>query len=170
MNESQLNVSAADLQKQREAILRGLRRANTAALATLTVVVGLAVASIYAAFRAEQNAQRANEASARAEQQRVRAEEELWKSCLAQARALRLSGAMGRKADILEAVAAGARIRPSQALRNEAIAALALTDLRDSGRFQTIPTGSGFAIFDPDLEHYAFGDSRGFHSHLPNGG
>src|SRR6185436_110409 len=52
-----------------------------------------------------------------------------WRSYLAQARAQRLSGAQGRRAESLRAIAGAARMRPSLELRNEAIASLALTDI-----------------------------------------
>jgi eukaryotic-like serine/threonine-protein kinase len=56
--------------------------------------------------------------------------EKLWESYLAQARALRSSVRAGRQFESLQAVRNAARIRPSLELRNEAIAALAQTDLR----------------------------------------
>lgn len=61
----------------------------------------------------------------------VRAEEELWKSYLAQARAGRFSGQNGRRFDSLDALAAAAKLRRSLELRREAIACLALSDLKE---------------------------------------
>src|SRR6266511_1235444 len=54
----------------------------------------------------------------------------LWHSYLAQARANRFSGRPGRRFDSLEALVKAAAIRPGPELRDEAIAALALTDVR----------------------------------------
>jgi WD40 repeat protein len=62
-----------------------------------------------------------------AEQQ---AREKLWDSFLAQARAQRLSGRPGQRFDGLAAISAAAAIHKSVELRNEAIACLALTDIR----------------------------------------
>lgn len=56
--------------------------------------------------------------------------QELYASLLAEARANRWSGRAGRRFDSLEAVRQAAAIRPSLELRNEAIACLALPDIR----------------------------------------
>jgi serine/threonine protein kinase/WD40 repeat protein len=55
---------------------------------------------------------------------------ELWQSYLTQARAVRLSGQAGQRFDSLDATRRATAIRPSLELRNEAIAALALPDVR----------------------------------------
>jgi serine/threonine protein kinase/WD40 repeat protein len=55
--------------------------------------------------------------------------ERLWESSLAQARASRQGSTPGRRALALEAVRKAAEIRPALALRNEAVAALALDDV-----------------------------------------
>src|SRR5438477_2802882 len=109
-------VSDAELKRQRENIRRRLTRANTAAVLVLLIVIGLAVAAIFQALRAERNAEQAGQATRRAEEQ-------LWQSQLARARAQRLSGLAGRKGESLSAVSSAAAIRPSLELRDEAIAA-----------------------------------------------
>lgn len=58
------------------------------------------------------------------------ARENLWKSYLAQARATRNMVTPGRKFESLKALALAAEIRPTAALRDEAIAAMALADLK----------------------------------------
>src|SRR5678809_911612 len=90
------------------------------------IVIGLSLAALIQALRADRNAQAATEASARGQQ-------ELWKAQLAQATAQRSSGQARRKAQGLEAIMSAAAIRPSVELRNEAIAILALTDVTESG-------------------------------------
>ncbi len=59
----------------------------------------------------------------------VRSQENLWKSHLANARAHRTGGQPGRRFETLDLLAKAAAIRPSIELRNEAIAAMALTDV-----------------------------------------
>ncbi len=46
MNSSRTRLSDTELQREREALRRGLLRVNTAALLILAVIVGLAVAAI----------------------------------------------------------------------------------------------------------------------------
>jgi WD40 repeat protein len=86
---------------------------------------------------------------------------ELWSSRLAQARAERVSSVRGGRAASLEAIATAAQMRPSLELRNEAIAALALTDIGSSlplregvGRFER-------AILDSDFTRYALFQETG---------
>ncbi|MEO8426937.1 MAG: histidine kinase dimerization/phospho-acceptor domain-containing protein, partial [Verrucomicrobiota bacterium] len=154
-------LSPQDLQKQRELIRRGLVRSNTAATVILLVVIGLAIGAVIEAFRADRYARASRDALSQAEQHYARAQEELWKSYLAQARAGRLSGVVGRRIDSLAAVNAAAQMRPSLELRNEAIAALSLTDLDPTKIWQPLLTPMPAWTFDPDLEHYAFGDMKG---------
>jgi WD40 repeat protein len=108
------------------------------------LVVGLALGAAAAAWwfgRGYQAARQAQEESAeqarRADDGRQAAEaarrerrEELWRSYLAQARAGRLSRSPGQRFNSLQAVARAAALRPSAELRDEAIACLALPDLR----------------------------------------
>ncbi len=93
------------------------------------------------------------------------ARERFWSSLLDQARAENTSDVAGRRTRALTAITIAAKMRPSLQLRNEAIAALALTDLGEIvGRWP--PSGvsysdaSGF-VFDPDLERYAISFTSG---------
>jgi WD40 repeat protein len=90
--------------------------------ACLVLLLALASGSTIAALRI----QRARELASVAE---TKAKAELYSAYLAQARAQRLSGVAGRKPECLRAVTAATRLHPSVELRNEAIAALALTDI-----------------------------------------
>lgn len=65
----------------------------------------------------------------RAESARLEATERLWQAQLQQARAARESELVGRRSRGLAALAAAASVRPDRALRDEAIACLALDDL-----------------------------------------
>lgn len=85
----------------------------------------------------------------------------LWSAYLAQARAARSSHQAGQRFKSLDVLTAAAKFRVSNELRNEAIACLALVDLRPVQRFMTLPhEDDGFDV-DPALEHYAVGDSDG---------
>jgi serine/threonine protein kinase len=88
--------------------------------------------------------------------------EKLWASYLAESRANRASGHAGQRFESLEAVRKAAAIRRDVAVRNEAIASLALADLRVSQ--QTLLTGrvrNELAHVDFNLERYAIDDKNG---------
>src|SRR5947209_11045564 len=142
----------ADLEARRQRIRRGLRRANTAGAVILVIVIGLSLAALIQALRAERNARQTREASAKGEQQ-------LWQARLAQAGAQRLSGLAGRKKEGLAAIASAAAIKPSLELRNEAIATLALTDVSDAGIWRPARVHAGELLaFSPNLDQYAVGN------------
>jgi eukaryotic-like serine/threonine-protein kinase len=86
------------------------------------LLVTVAVVSTASAVRID----RAREAAVSAERREA---EELWESYLAQARAQRWSGRPGRRFDALRAVTNALAFKSSVALRNEAIAAMALADV-----------------------------------------
>src|SRR5262249_54939817 len=84
--------------------------------ATSVLLLTLAIGSPIAAFRINREKEQATE--------------KLWESYLAQARANRFSGRAGRRFDSLDVLKKAAAIRPSPALRDEAIACMALVDIR----------------------------------------
>jgi WD40 repeat protein len=113
------------------------------------------LAAVDARQRAEQESLRAR----RAERDRT---EQLWASYLAEAQARRWSGRVGQRFDSLAALARAAAIRPSLALRNEAIACMALADLRVKTQSSADkPLFWGSESFDADLKRYARGDAQG---------
>ncbi len=137
-----------------------VRRHKFGFAATAAVLLALASGAVVSTWQAVH----ATRQQRTAETQRLRAEtaerqtrEQLWTSSVAQARSGRLSGRPGRRFDSLDAVARATAIRPSIELRNEAIACLALTDLR----VQTKWSQPGLTFFDADLQHYALGDEQG---------
>jgi WD40 repeat protein/serine/threonine protein kinase len=83
------------------------------------------------------------------------------KSHLAEARAHRWSGRVGQRFKSLEELAAAARVRPTLELRNEAIACLALTDLRLARSWDGTPAGTTCLTFDAAFERYARSDGQG---------
>ena len=95
-----------------------------AALIVAALVIALCVATL-AVVRARRDAEQIRQA-------RDDSTEKLWTSYLAEARARRASGRAGQRIESLGAVRKAAAIRPSLAVRNEAIACLAMSDLRVS--------------------------------------
>ena len=72
-----------------------------------------------------------------------------------------MSGQAGQRFISLEAVKNAAAIQSDMSVRNEAIATLAISDLRVAK--QTIVTGhehNEHAVFDLNLDHYAFADTN----------
>jgi serine/threonine protein kinase/WD40 repeat protein len=103
--------------------------------------------------------------------------EKLWGSYRDQARAGRRSGLPGRRFDSLRALTEAAKIRPALELRNEAIAAMALADVRPLRRLTAALPGAGarpgavspedhlqdyrMIAFDARLRRYARGNIGG---------
>jgi serine/threonine protein kinase/WD40 repeat protein len=83
------------------------------------------------------------------------ANESLCEAYLSQARAARSSGQAGRRFGSLDALRKAARISPSLDLRNEAIACLALTDLRTTEPFVTEHPGKVIVYFSEATDRYA---------------
>jgi eukaryotic-like serine/threonine-protein kinase len=90
------------------------------------------------------------------------ATEKLWGSYLAEARATRTSTQTGQRFASLDTVMKAAAIRSDLAVRNEAIACLAISDLRVAKQMTiTGHARNEAASFELNLEHYAFGDTNG---------
>ena len=117
----------------RKFIARNRVAAFSAAAISASLILGTVLSSWLAikATRAERQ-QRALRFEAQAAKQQ--ATEQLWASCLAEARARRLSREAGASFESLAAIAKAAAIRPAIELRNEAIASLAQTDIRSLKR------------------------------------
>lgn len=136
--------------RQARALERRFQKAKK--LARVAAVFALLAAVGY--FFAQIEARRAREA------ERI-ANDHLAKAYLAQARAGRMSGVPGQRTESLRAVAAAAKMQPSLALRNEAVAALALLDVEDCyWRAQPVFFTENLAV-DYALEHYALGNQQG---------
>jgi signal transduction histidine kinase len=161
-------LSDAALEARRKTLRRGLARANTAAAVILLIVIGLALAAIWQAAKARRHAveagdyaARANRSAAEAASATRRAEDELRKAQFAQAQAARASDHMGRRTASLAALRRAAAGRPSLELRNEAIAALALIDMREVW-FQAAKADSDAPpAFDATFERYAASTTPG---------
>src|SRR5262249_6764516 len=113
---------------------------------------------------------KAEDESARAARAEREKTEKLGEALLDRARAGRWSGRVGRRFGSLAALAEAARIVRtldlSEAergerlleLRNEAIACLALVDMKPGRSWEVPDVDSNEFAFDPTCEHYVFGD------------
>lgn len=149
-----LSVGDAEVAQRREVIRRGLLRSNTATVVALLVTVLLAVLAVFLAVTAERHAGAARQAN-------QRTSEELGRAQLAQARAVRLSGRAGRRGEGWTAVERAARLRPTLALRNEALATLALTDTERRPWGLAVRDTDIVCAFAPGRGVCAWGDVRG---------
>ncbi len=118
------------------------------------LIVGIAV-SLYFAYTSHLNARSAGEAAREAAAARDDARERLRDSLLAQARAGRWSGRAGRRFDGLRALTEAADMRPGVDLRSEAIACLAMADLRLTKAPIRLPEGVRPLAFDAEVARYA---------------
>jgi WD40 repeat protein len=87
--------------------------------------------------------------------------DKLWQSYFDQARAGFFSRQTGQRLDGLDALAAAARIRPADKLRDQAIACMALVDLRIVPSGITLPEGATSPALDPTGQRYAYVDKTG---------
>ena len=133
---------------------------GSASVVLATLVAGLVVSSW--SFFQEQDAHRhADEQSRRASAAEKDGREQIWHSQLTQAQALRWSHRAGRRFDSLDLLKKAAEYRPSTELRNEAIACLAVTDLRPTQSSTNDFARSAVSAFDDSFERCAIGDERG---------
>lgn len=131
----------------------------TASVAAL--LVAATIVSTMAAFRLRAEQNRTSENLHRAERAEHDALDKLRDSYLAQARAQRVSGACGQRFESLKALSEAAALRGGADLRDEAIACLALTDLRPARRWPGYANGATALTFDRAFQRYARSDSDG---------
>jgi serine/threonine protein kinase/WD40 repeat protein len=89
------------------------------------------------------------------------AKDQLFLALLNRARAGRFSRQMGQRLDSLAAVAKAARLRPDERLRDEAIAALALPDVRRVPGWRSTPPGNATMAYGGQYRLYARLDTNG---------
>ena len=114
------------------------------------IVLLLAAFFAYTLISAGRIRREANRARLAEQQART----ELWQSYLAQARAQRQTGQAGQRFASIDAIRHAAAIRPSIELRNEAVAALALPDVRPTYRAQYDGDGTTL-MYSDTLERFA---------------
>jgi eukaryotic-like serine/threonine-protein kinase len=122
--------------RMRKFVRRNQRPVLAAALVALALVGGI-IGTTWNMIRATDaravavdEAKQKGAALAAAEKSQRDAKEQLFLALFSQARAGRFSRQMGQRLDSLAALAKAARIRPEEHLRDEAIAAMALPDIR----------------------------------------
>ena len=131
----------AERRRQRAAFYRGVIR--TGAIAAL-VVAALTVAAVFALNQARQ------------------ARLALAKSYFSQAQTRRSSGVVGQREESLDDLRRARRdYGDDKALRDEAIACLALVDLKPLFARSNLPPGTAAVALTPNLTHYALGDAQG---------
>jgi serine/threonine protein kinase/WD40 repeat protein len=135
----------------------------TAALFLALLAIGLPLSLL---LRAQRNTARENlERAMQAERElKLREDEIAIRSHLALARAHRLSGAQGQRYQCLDEIARAMALRPPEPLRrelrDEAVAALALVDVRPV-RAIDMPPGARHMCFDQDFTQFAWVDRQG---------
>jgi eukaryotic-like serine/threonine-protein kinase len=122
--------------------------------AVLVLLVTVALGSLIAAFRIR----RESEYTKKAE---LEAKEQLFEASLAQARATRNSGRAGHRFESVAILGRASATRPSLQLRNEVIAALALTDIRVAKQSRSFTHRKEFVSLDQKCENYAHLDENG---------
>jgi serine/threonine protein kinase/WD40 repeat protein len=95
-----------------------------------------------------------------AQQSERDARDQLFLARLNEARAGRFSRQMGQRLDSLAAVAEAARLRPDERLRDEAIAALALPDIRRVPGWRSVPPGTATVAYGGHYRLYARTDAQ----------
>ncbi len=128
----------------------------TALTASAALLLTLAIGGPWAAVSIQRSRLAAERAGAERRGQ-------LREALLARAQALRLSGRPGQHDAALAAITDAVRLRPGADARCEAIAALALPELRP---WRTLNLGGRSVAFDAALRRYATNDATGnFHIH-----
>lgn len=131
------------MREQKRAIARALAVINTLNLAVLVLVAALALVAVWLGRRAQETAEKLRGAS------------------VTQARASRFGGEIGWKRTALQTIGAASQVRPTLALRNEAIAALASLDLDPAGPWNPNRLEDYSLGFSPDLGKAALGGLDG---------
>lgn len=87
--------------------------------------------------------------------------EKLWQSYLERARALRSSGRVGQRFEALKAIREAAKVKITDELRDEAVAALVLPDAEIAREWEGCPEGTVHCVHDAAFERYARIDKKG---------
>src|SRR5262249_54500920 len=123
--------------------------ASSVAFLLVTITIGSVLSAVW--LHTERNYALGN--LQRAERAESELTEKLWLSYRDQARAGRWSGQVGRRFNSLDALAKAAAIRPDLELRDEAVACMALVDLRRVKPQPDYPPDSlGRFTFDASLQ------------------
>jgi serine/threonine protein kinase/WD40 repeat protein len=149
-------------------LLRRHRGAALAAVVVLLALVGGIVGTTWGLIRAtdargvaEQETEQKRAALAAAQESERHAREQLFLAQWNRARASRVSRHMGQRLDTLAALADTARLRPDERLRDEAIAALALPDVRRVPGWRSAAPAGATLAYGGQYRVYARADEQG---------
>jgi WD40 repeat protein len=149
-------------------LLRRYRATVLAASLVLLALVGGIIGTTWAMIRAnDAHAVAVHEASDKqaaltaAQQSEREAKDQLFRALWNQGRAGRFSRQMGQRLDSLAAIAGAAGIRPDEGLRHEAIAALALPDVRRVPGWRSTRLGNAVVAYGGHYRTYARGNAAG---------
>jgi eukaryotic-like serine/threonine-protein kinase len=148
-------------------------RASVAAAAVVLLALGVGAAAITVGlFRATRAERAAREEAARAREMESRANLRLRDSLLAQARATRSTRSPGRRYVALDLLTRAAAIRRGSDLRDEAVAALMLPDLRTVTEWPLPDPDRRYIVeIAPTLDRYLLGFEDGrLEVHFASGG
>ena len=153
-------AAGAENQERRARARRSLFWAYASVAFVLLVLLALALAALGVGWRATQLREDAENQQRRAALAERRAESELEKTYLAQARGHRFGSTLARREATLEIVRRAAALQPTVELRDEAVAALALTDFQLESSTAISPEVRSLT-FSPDLLTIAEGMTNG---------
>src|SRR5262249_15711865 len=145
--------------------LRNFARRNkgpviATSLLVLALVGGI-IGTTWGMIRATDETNEKNAAREVARQQEQEGKEKLGLPLYERARAGRFSERMGQRLDSLAALAEAARIRPDERLRDEAIAAMALPDIRRVPALHSLPLSTSAVAYGGQDRLYARADNQG---------
>jgi eukaryotic-like serine/threonine-protein kinase len=138
-----------------------------ASLVALALVVGILgttwgmLRAIQAEGEAVSEANHKQTALTAAQRSERKARDNLRESLYEQASARRFSRLPGQRLESLEALAKAAAIRPDERLRDAAIAAMALPDVRPGPSWHALPSGYDMLAFDAQYRLYARASEKG---------
>lgn len=153
-------AAGSENQERRARARRSLLWAYASVALVLLVLLALALAALGVGWRATQLRGDAENQQRRAALAEWRAESELEKTYLAQARGHRFGGTLARRGATLDIVRRASALQPTAELRDEAIAALALTDFQIESSTDISPEVRCLT-FSPDLLTSAEGLANG---------
>jgi serine/threonine protein kinase/WD40 repeat protein len=143
---------------------RVVRRHKTAVLAgtalLLTLVIGM-IGTTWGMIRATVSEAQVIDEANKKDEALADAKQQLFQALWHQARAGRFSRQPGQRFDSLDALAKAARIRPEPRLRDEAIVALALPDVRFGTSIPVEAPGLRSVCLDRSFRRYATLDNEG---------
>jgi len=143
-------------------LMRRHRGPVLAAVLVFLALVGGIIGTTWGMLLATDEATQKKTALDAAEASERDAKEQLREALWSQARASRFSRRPGQRLDSLEALSKAAKLRPDDRLRDEAIAAMGLPDVRRVPGWRSSPLGGAAVAYSSNYKLYARVDQPGF--------